>query len=594
MRYTVIRYQLEYEEGIFPTFAMQSLATVVDSSQRYIANIISKNGRNEIQIYPVEQVGQAGDELATANLAVRIELEAEEHIERVRWVQDIDSFAGKKKASRKRNADDREVEEDTEGSIYLFAILENSNIICISPNSNQILTTIENGDESHKILDLESCNTSTVWTIGENGKLREVVVSTGKIKKEVQLTNVDNNVSQIASIKKSARQNMFLLGSSSLYLVDPSKKKPVVDIESSQNATITQIVESIVRPDHVYVTREGANTIEIYQITPTSIASINSITIEGDAITAIRLSASHDDGRELLLVLTTEGVEVFSLNKESGALEALNIITTNVRTSPLVTFVPQKNTPSYVGLWYDGNEPRFTKFETDFTKDIELEILQKNGNDVDMNSKDETVLVPEYAKIHNLDAGKLLAQLQDLLAQNLSEQVDAEVIGLCETNDDEDRIKEIIKTLGSSLETSAFATKLFAVISKAVAADPASGSSLSVWLKWILLANGGHIAKQPEQYENVKNLQQGLSDGMKMVPRLLALQGRLQLLKAQADLRSRIGTEDNEDFSVLNDDDNGKEDTLLYANGEDDDDEYAEESDIGVDGKRADISDIED
>lgn len=579
---------------------MRSLTTVIDNQQRYVANIISKHGRNEIQIYPVEQIAQAGDEdLTSTNLAVRIELEAEEQIERVRWVQDIDSVVGKKKgsSSRKRNAEDKDIAalEDSEGSLYLLAILLNGNIICISPNSNQILTTIENGDESHKIHDLVSYNTSTVWTIGENGKLREVVLTSGKVKKEIQLSNFDNdNTSHIASIKKSARQSMLLLGSSSsLYLVDPAKKKPIVDTEASQEASITQIVESIVRPDHVYVTREDSKTIEVYQVTPTNIASINTITIEGEAVAGIRLFSLPEEKRELLLALSSEGVEVFSI--DNNEVKTLNTIATNVSNHPLVTFVPQKNASGYMGLWYDGNEPRFAKFDTDFTDDVEIAIVQATNGDVEMStsSKDETVLVPESTKVLNLDSDKLLSQLQGFLHQEESDQVNAEIIELCETNDDEDRIKEMVQILGSST----LATKLFVVVSRAVASDPAKGNSLSLWLKWILLANGGHIAKQPEQYENVKNLQHGLSEGMKMIPRLLALQGRLQLLKAQADLRSRIGSNDNldlEETNIINNSSNSNDaDTLLYANGEDDDDEYAEDSDTGMEGKKAEVFEIE-
>ncbi|KAG2735954.1 hypothetical protein G9P44_000044 [Scheffersomyces stipitis] len=71
------------------------------------------------------------------------------------------------------------------------------------------------------------------------------------------------------------------------------------------------------------------------------------------------------------------------------------------------------------------------------------------------------------------------------------------------------------------------------------------------------------------QSKNLKNLQSESNNGIKSLPHLLALQGRLQLLKSQSELRSRISTlniETNDDIE----DDNDNE-SIVYANGENDD-----------------------
>ena len=175
---------------------------------------------------------------------------------------------------------------------------------------------------------------------------------------------------------------------------------------------------------------------------------------------------------------------------------------------------------------------------------------------------------------------ELFSQLSRLLT---SEKVPKkEVLRLCSSNDNEDSIKDTIRLFSQSEKCCDLVENLFEIVSKKVASDPSRKSSLSIWLKWVLLAHGGYISKQEKLETSLALLQTSLDDGMKLMPKLLALQGRLQLLKSQAELRNKISTQTQEEesepedeYETFNETFNNTtniEESVVYANGENDDD----------------------
>ena len=86
------------------------------------------------------------------------------------------------------------------------------------------------------------------------------------------------------------------------------------------------------------------------------------------------------------------------------------------------------------------------------------------------------------------------------------------------------------------------------------------------------MTHGGALSKSGDHYSDFKQLQKGLSKGMEQMPQLLALQGRLQLLRAQAQLRDTL-------IEVEEPEEVGRESSVVYANGEDDDEIDEDEED---------------
>ena len=244
-----------------------------------------------------------------------------------------------------------------------------------------------------------------------------------------------------------------------------------------------------------------------------------------------------------------------------------------IRDRPLSAVVYDQDENQLIGVWYDLLEPRFIRIASDISfeglVEIPIEYHERSQNAIVNGHSEIAVHIPKEVTVDNLSAQELHQTLTGLLT---TEEVNSsEVIFVCSTNDNENNIKQVLKML--STESTDLLLRVFELISSEVAKDPSKNTPLSKWLKLLLLGYGGAIAKESLQSENLKNLQSGLNNGIKLLPHLLALQGRLQLLKSQSELRSRISTlniETNDDIE----DDNDNE-SIVYANGENDENDIS-------------------
>lgn len=190
-------------------------------------------------------------------------------------------------------------------------------------------------------------------------------------------------------------------------------------------------------------------------------------------------------------------------------------------------------------------------------------------------------------------AGSLTTVLTQALKTN-----DTALLESCLHTTDSNSILATVRRLNSTM-----AVSLLERLAERIARRPGRAGSLGVWVRWTLVAHGGYLVSLPDLMSTLSGLYATLNTRAGALPRLLALQGRLDMLHAQVDLRKALRSSVE---GGLEGDAGDK--GVLYVEGQEqdssDDDESDEElEEVGMQGlqiedasfiKGGDIDDTED
>ncbi|CAH2350488.1 U3 small nucleolar RNA-associated protein 9 [[Candida] railenensis] len=558
-----------------------SVSACFEQNGKYFASAISKNGRNEVQIFPIDS-NKVVDPSAES---FRIELDANEVVKSICWAY-IDNSAEPEKKKRKSVEENSEEGVDLNSkSSHLVVALENGEMKVFTPQqetSTSALSPVKSIPGSSKIGSItNSYKNSSVWTLQEHSNnLSEVSILSGKTLKnfkfdEVKTCNFVHSLDIVVATTTKTSQHLVIGSENTLYLVDPSKPKKSLLLKYSSVSNVSSIAQSRTDPGTFAVLRTGnesGNIVALYSVNSPECAKVFSTS-------SSRISKIKFVGKNLY-VFGSEGVEIFGTQSE----EPITFVKTNGGAQ--FQDASEYNGDEILAVWYDRNEPNFHTLSIS-PGEIVIDLKDVGLEDVDIQEDEELSYYRKKHAIKNISYEELIHTLQKYLS---SEENSSAVLELCYSNNKESNIKNTIKALSTN---SSQIIKLFEIISQEVSSHPTRTNTLSIWLKWILLANGGYIASQIDQKDNLRTLQKGLSSGMKLMPKLLSLQGRLNLLKSQMELRNKIGgsVDDDSDIegdvsNVGNDEDeegsttianetgdltaNGEE-SIVYANGENDD-----------------------
>lgn len=558
-----------------------SVSACFEQSGKYFASAISKNGRNEVQIFPIE-LNKVVD---PSTDSFRIELDASEVVESICWAY-IDNLAEPEKKKRKSTEENSEAGVDLNSkSSHLVVALESGELKVFTPQqeiSTSALSPVTSIPGSSKIGSItNSYKNPSVWTLQEHSNnLSEVSILTGKTLKnfkfdEDKTCNFVHTLDIVISTTTKTSQHLLIGGEDNLYLVDPSKPKKSLLLKYENVSNVSLVAHSKSNPETFAVLRTGNNSDDIV-----ALYSVNSTEcVKVFSTSSSRISKIKFVG-ENVYAFGSDGIEIFGSESEEPV--------SFVRTNGGFQFqdASEYNGNEILAVWYDRNEPNF-HFLSLTPGEIVVDLKDSNIEDADIQEDEELAYYRKKQIIKNITSDELILSLQKYLA---SEENNSAVLDLCSSNDKESNIKNTIKALSTN---SSQIIKLFEIISQEVSLHPTRTNTLSIWLKWILLANGGYIASQIDQKDNLRTLQKGLSSGMKLMPKLLSLQGRLNLLKSQMELRNKIGGTIDEESDVEGDttnagneeDEEGSttianetgdltangEESIVYANGENDD-----------------------
>lgn len=577
---------------------MDGVATYTDPTGSFIANIISKNDRNEVQIFPINK---NSEEIILSTPSKTIELPLEHSILSVTWVEASEpaeeASPSKKRGKRSKPETSTTKLPEESTSVKLVVQVESGDLFVFAPYSNEIISTITPSQSLKSIT--SSLKNYSVFGFNEEGQILEISLQDNETHKTFNFKN-EQAVSLIKPVNfkgngSTNKSKNVLLASHDLFLIDltrNNKKSVIADFPKYEDESniVKFIQQSKLKSDYVYVAREGSDRIFTYNLSDPKVYSTFKASTSN--IFNLQVVSDYETLQEFVLAFTENGVEIFhsdfDIQHEDQPLVSL------VKTSFHDSFEPILFTNAFyvnstlVGIWHKKNQPQFNIIEWEPKSAGEIVVsIDYNGdkesiNNINGNDEEEVFdFQNKSIEINNLSAEELVEELTSLLSQD---KIDTEkVIQLCASNDDESNIKEAVQSLGA-LNSPATINNLFEIVSKDISANPSKESSLSIWLKWVLITRGGFISKQSSQKKNLKNLKTNLDEGMKLLPRLLALQGRLQLLKSQAELRNKMVSYSENDDPEIDDTFNESfvngttvaEESIVFANGENDDFEEIE------------------
>ncbi|KAK9457655.1 Dip2/Utp12 family-domain-containing protein [Dipodascopsis uninucleata] len=152
-----------------------------------------------------------------------------------------------------------------------------------------------------------------------------------------------------------------------------------------------------------------------------------------------------------------------------------------------------------------------------------------------------------------------VGSLSTVLTQALRTN-DSTLLESCFAFRDEAVIRQTIQRLDATL-----ASALLERLAEKIARTPVRAQQLVVWIRWVMIAHGGYLVGVPNLIKTLSSLHSTLSKHASSLNRLLALQGRLDMLSAQLELRKEIS-------ALAIEDENAFDSDAEYVEGYDDED----------------------
>lgn len=152
---------------------------------------------------------------------------------------------------------------------------------------------------------------------------------------------------------------------------------------------------------------------------------------------------------------------------------------------------------------------------------------------------------------------------------------DAQLLESCLLTTDSKSILNTIRRLDST-----YAVTLIEKLSERIARRPGRAATLGVWVRWTIVAHGGYLLSLPNLMMTLAGLHSTLATRAGALPKLLQLQGRLDMLNAQLELRNSLRRGMGETGIDLADEEEQIEEGVLYIEGKtkDDNDESEDEN----------------
>ena len=547
---------------------MSEIHSSFDREFRFYASVILTRGRNEVQIFPLSEAAGAAAVVDGAHVS-RFELEAHQQVVAISWAYGVEEGARKKRAAGAAAAAATTATSST--AQRLVVALADGELLVFAPGGAAPRSLGTN-------LAVQSMCASpknpSVWilTLDAPVALHEVAAATGKILKTFKF-DAEPRYAAVRSLATANHnlQHLVVTGHDATYLVDPSKPKKSHLWTNTATAGATTWAQSTARPHILATAVELEGPTHVYLINAASGKVMGrSVTLIARHVTQLVFVG------ERLMIVSAAGVQVVPVaTMEVGGEMEVPVI--RMEDELFVAVAPWCG--GLCCVWYDKREPRFVPIEWGpETGDVVVAaVLHKEaavpaaaaaapaaplradaGTDADAYAD---------ARTHtNIPAAELPARLSSLLARDDA----AAVTALCALNDNVAAIRSTLRQLAGLPD---MLSRLFTIVSGAVAQRPRRTLVLAVWLKWLLLTHGGYLAARADQGAQLRHLHDGLAAGIKQLPQLLSLQGRLNLLLSQMELRqSREGDEgDDGDDTTVNNTAIEAEDSVVYANGETDD-----------------------
>lgn len=187
------------------------------------------------------------------------------------------------------------------------------------------------------------------------------------------------------------------------------------------------------------------------------------------------------------------------------------------------------------------------------TGDTEMQDAHTNGDDEHGSSDEEVTEEPTLAeRLHSLEVNQATpakaltsskavlkmpstGSLTTVLTQALKTN-DTALLESCLHHSDSKVILATVRRLDATL-----AVSLLEQLASRISRRPGRSADLGIWVRWTIVVHGGYLASLPKLIRTLSSLHSVLAGRAAALPRLLALQGRLDMVNAQMELRQEGG-----------------------------------------------------
>lgn len=507
---------------------MKTAIAKVDSTGAYYAALVARQGKTEVQIYPLQNDADKGVSVCNSLASVFV-LESEDDVLSLEWVTTGEVSNGKRSKRRQSNG----AVSGSSSSSYLACVLKSGRIKVFSPFQDHSISEFEAGSPI-----VASCSSRSYLWVSTDSEIIGFDVNSGKPKNTVKYPKAVTQVTSIATVDGGDEQLFVVLGEKS-YLVNKAG-------ELVHTFEVSKASSSVLLDNSATIAISKGEDVILFtgnNFTETNTLSLNS-----------QIKTLHYiNDTTIAALLKTGAITIVNLAAQSSSA-----ISSNNKKIPLNLVFYQAGD---VIVSYTGVVPEFQGFKLDScTENITIDVKQATKQSKVKKITEPIVFELKAVEEYNVRESKLVTLIQDSI-DNVEE-----LFRVLISNDSEDKMGYVSSAISPEI-----AVQVFDVLSARVQCDPSESSILNTWLKWILVNHSSVINSQA----NLKPLNGALKKGLKQLPDLLALQGRLELLRSQLVLREQISKRAEEN-AIASKQQNHRdaisqaEESIVYVNGEND------------------------
>lgn len=478
--------------------------------------------------------------------------------------------------------------------------LHSGNILIYQPSTNSIVAELES-PTNLAVADFHYSPIShTAWSADTNSNIFEWDLQSYKLLQKMALSDmleVSEKISKIASVPFNGDPHL-LVGTHNVYLVDVFGKK-IVKTFPAHVQPISQILTVPGDEDLFLTSAEGDRFANIYSISKNS---TKAVLVAESFIQQITLGV-HDNSSVAAVVAENGSIELFQdpLNFEAAessskkrrqlavqskhssaslkfarpAVEIRNPDDENLYVNAIsatdgllhVTWLENGSMAHFDALpWLTDSGFAFSGSKTIEKSKQELKVPShsRDGhdvaapklytethtvvtegtafqNDLEYDEKEDTLAErleklnghktqTKTKRLQKHTAGTLTVVLSQALRNN-----DHSLLETVLTNRDPTVVQNTISRLDSSL-----AVVLLDRLAERITRQQLRFDQLNFWLKWIIIIHGGVLSSMPNLNNKLDSLHTILTKKANTLPRLLELQGRLNMLQLQSSLKKEI------------------------------------------------------
>lgn len=539
--------------------------------------------KNSIDIYPLDA---SNNYKINSSLVNNVDYENHDlkasDILYVGWCSDIDENNQNGGRTKRKLDNDEEIKKSRTENFFVN-VFKDGQIVTFSTTGKDIINIFRNKDE------IRAVDTSDryIWTYDSDDCVKKLEYNKTKPVKTFHL--IDGKGEEITHFQvlkyqgKNANEDgifLALVTEQKVYVVDPSKRRPTTiatfEIFGALSCTFSD--------DGKHFSIATIDTLTVYDFDTKEV--IQSWDIQTERIGTVR---------DLIFALTVDGkISVFKITESEPVS---TIIATN---SEVIDFKQIDN--DVMIAWLNVNEPNFKLLSVDNIRgnkeiilnegvetiehntdhQVEEKLEEKFSGDVETTEEKKE----EAKKLSKSEQTGLNVRLVKALSRDQDQSDNMSVMSLLSSQSwNQERIISFVDTqLVTDSLVGSVLNKVVAALEQDVWTE---NDTLRLWLKWIMLLknvpNSTMHDRKPKKH--MKHLKNSLKASNESLPILLGIQGRLDLLNKQAELReefSMLAVDETAENVAIDQGDNfnniettettekNDEDNMVYVNGEND------------------------